>query len=162
VRRAEATGQAALVLGDFNISDQTRAYWLATRRLRDSFREAGRGMGWTFAEGLHLDDIAIPGPFTRIDFILHTADLRRPSACGLLHRVGSCGYVAAWLYRVAGNRALISFVPLRFVVKIPPTFARLVRYNASSVVVGPNHWRFLRSPCPDGPYQPWSASRRAA
>jgi len=103
VRRAEATGQAALVLGDFNISDQTRAYWLATRRLRDSFREAGSGMGWTFAEGLHLGDMPIPGPFTRIDFILHTDDLAAAQAhvgCG----TGSdhC-YVTALLYRVAGQ-----------------------------------------------------------
>ena len=67
--RMEGIDGPLLVVGDLNLTDQNEAYGELARRLRDAYREAGRGMGFTFrgSEG---------GPaLWRIDFVLHTPDL---------------------------------------------------------------------------------------
>jgi vancomycin resistance protein VanJ len=67
--RVEGIDGPLLVVGDLNLTDQNRAYGELARRLRDAYREAGRGLGFTFrgSEG---------GPaLWRIDFVLHTPDL---------------------------------------------------------------------------------------
>jgi len=56
-----------LLLCDCNLGDQSDAYRVLDRRLTDSFRAAGRGMGFTFPNEYRL----IP-PLVRIDYIWHS------------------------------------------------------------------------------------------
>ncbi|MGB8647671.1 MAG: endonuclease/exonuclease/phosphatase family protein [Anaerolineae bacterium] len=62
-----------IVAGDFNSGDSSRGYQAMASVLRDSYREAGRGLGLTFPHGLMVDRIPIPGPFVRLDYIFHSA-----------------------------------------------------------------------------------------
>jgi vancomycin resistance protein VanJ len=67
--RVEGIDGPLLVVGDLNLTDQNTGYRALARRLHDAYREAGRGLGFTFrgSEG---------GPaLWRIDFVLHTPDL---------------------------------------------------------------------------------------
>lgn len=72
-----------VVLGDFNATDQNRAYRLLRTVLRDAWREAGFGLGHTFpgadAYGTgrpHLGFLPLPRWLARIDYIFHSPDLR--------------------------------------------------------------------------------------
>ncbi len=101
--RAGALSGPVLVLGDFNMSDQTRAYSALTSRLRDAYREAGSGFGFTFPVGLRLDGQVVPGPLVRIDYIFHSAALRATRAhVGCRGSSDHC-YVVADLYAVGGD-----------------------------------------------------------
>lgn len=74
-----------MVVGDFNMSDQTPAYAQLRAVLHDAYREAGWGLGFTFPNNLHVDGQPVPGPFVRIDYIFHSADLLAQEAyvdCG--------------------------------------------------------------------------------
>lgn len=95
-RRAKDAGGTVLVMGDFNMTDQTKAYAVLTETLRDAFREAGWGFGLTFPHDLaagslppymrFLRSIPVPTRLLRLDYILHSADLVAESA-----RVGCHG-----------------------------------------------------------------------
>ena len=63
------TDGARIMLGDFNTSDQTRAYAMVAKSFRDAYREAGKGFGFTFPLGIKMGRIPIPGPFVRLDYI---------------------------------------------------------------------------------------------
>jgi vancomycin resistance protein VanJ len=67
LRRADADAQAGLLIlaGDFNMTDQTDVYRLVTARLRDTYREVGWGMGFTFNPNARLL------PLARIDYVFH-------------------------------------------------------------------------------------------
>ncbi len=96
--RAGALAAPVVVLGDFNMGDQTHAYAALASRLRDAYREAGWGMGFTFPVGLRLDGRAVPGPLVRIDYVFHSTALQATRA-----RVGCRGssdhcYVVADLF----------------------------------------------------------------
>lgn len=65
-RLREETGPT-LVLGDFNLSDQSDAYQSLDHVLTDAFREAGRGLGFTFPSQRRF----IP-PLIRIDYVWHS------------------------------------------------------------------------------------------
>jgi vancomycin resistance protein VanJ len=60
-----------LVLGDFNMTDQSDAYRQIAGVLNDSFREVGRGMGFTFPASLRSRIQLFP-PLIRIDYIWHS------------------------------------------------------------------------------------------
>jgi len=64
----------AVVVGDFNITDQSPGYGQLTRRLGDSYRETGWGFGHTFPDG-EARSIPTPFPFLRIDYIFHSRDI---------------------------------------------------------------------------------------
>lgn len=75
----QATG-TVLLAGDFNMSDQARAYSLLSSNLRDAYREAGWGFGFTFPNKLRGNPIPFPIPVIRIDYIFHSPDLVTQSA----------------------------------------------------------------------------------
>lgn len=78
---SEATaGGPALLLGDFNMTDQTQYYRLIrSAGLQDSFREAGRGFGFTYPERWFFggQDLFL---MLRIDYIFHTAHFEAVNA----------------------------------------------------------------------------------
>jgi vancomycin resistance protein VanJ len=61
-----------IVLGDFNMSEQSDAYRALDHRLIDSFREAGRGLGLTFPAAAFLNFSRWPR-LLRIDYVWHNA-----------------------------------------------------------------------------------------
>jgi vancomycin resistance protein VanJ len=63
-----------IVLGDFNMTDQSDAYRQMDGVLTDSFREAGRGMGFTFPASIRSTIRLFP-PLLRIDYIWHNDQL---------------------------------------------------------------------------------------
>ncbi len=79
-QQVAAVTEPVIVLGDFNMSDQSRAYSALTTSLQDSFREAGIGMGRTFPNNLRLGRVRVPGPLVRIDYVFHSPHLRATSA----------------------------------------------------------------------------------
>ena len=75
-----AVSGPVVVLGDFNMSDQSRAYSSMTAALQDSFRQAGIGLGRTFPNNFRLAGIPIPFPLVRIDYVFHSPYLATTSA----------------------------------------------------------------------------------
>lgn|GEM_PF-3871452 len=87
-----------IIAGDMNTTDQTTAYRMLTSQYRDSWREAGFGLGLTFpAPVFRLSDIPLPLPrrwkargglldrtvtagLLRLDHILHSDDFRAVGA----------------------------------------------------------------------------------
>lgn len=68
-------GEPAIVVGDFNSTDQSTAYAILNEILRDAHREAGWGWGHTFpAYRGSFHRIPILPRLVRIDMIRHTAD----------------------------------------------------------------------------------------
>ncbi len=78
--RVRAETSPAIVMGDFNMSDQTRSYSRMTSQLQDSFVEAGWGFGFTFPSSLRVGKIILPGPWIRLDYIFHSAGLSAQTA----------------------------------------------------------------------------------
>ncbi len=74
--RAAAVAGPVLIVGDLNMSEQSRAYDILAGRFGDAFREGGWGLGLTFPNGLQVGQLWVPLPFVRIDYIFHSADLR--------------------------------------------------------------------------------------
>jgi vancomycin resistance protein VanJ len=79
-RAAGETG-AVLLVGDFNMSDQSADYWRVAAQYQDSYREAGWGLGLTFPANMPLFSGSryIPSvlqnvpPLVRLDYIFHNA-----------------------------------------------------------------------------------------
>ncbi len=69
-----------IVLGDFNMSDQSRAYAAMTASLQDGFRQAGFGLGRTFPNNLRVAGVRLPFPLVRIDYVFHSAHLEATRA----------------------------------------------------------------------------------
>lgn len=65
-----------IVLGDLNLPDRSGAYRQLTAHLDDAYREAGWGLGYTFPEGLVWGRFWTPFPFLRIDYVLHSPEIR--------------------------------------------------------------------------------------
>jgi len=74
-RRVAAMDGPVLALGDFNMTDQTPAYARMTPLLKDAFREAGWGFGFTFPHGERVGRLPLPGPLVRLDYVFHSDDL---------------------------------------------------------------------------------------
>jgi vancomycin resistance protein VanJ len=60
-----------IVVGDFNMTDQSDAYHQMNDRLHDAFREAGQGMGFTFPASIRSTIRLFP-PLLRIDYVWHS------------------------------------------------------------------------------------------
>jgi len=75
-----AITEPVVVLGDFNMSDQSRAYSAMTADLQDSFRQAGIGLGRTFPNNIRVAGVGIPFPLVRIDYVFHSPHLATTSA----------------------------------------------------------------------------------
>ncbi|OQA13886.1 MAG: hypothetical protein BWY63_03336 [Chloroflexi bacterium ADurb.Bin360] len=80
LERAHVLEKPVIILGDFNKAEYSRAYRLISHQLTDSFREAGQGWGFTFPQDVWIDGWKIPGPFVRLDYIFHSADLQASHA----------------------------------------------------------------------------------
>ncbi len=69
-----------ILLGDFNMTDQTADYQRVTSRYTDTYHEVGWGMGFTFP---NLDK-ALGGhylpPLARIDYVFHNSDFQAQEA----------------------------------------------------------------------------------
>jgi vancomycin resistance protein VanJ len=74
-RRIAATPGHVIVLGDLNLNERTWAYRVLTSELVDAHRAAGWGFGFTFPEGPGDPAGSFP-PLIRIDYVLHSPDLR--------------------------------------------------------------------------------------
>jgi endonuclease/exonuclease/phosphatase (EEP) superfamily protein YafD len=64
-----ARAEPALLLCDCNMTDTSETHAILNATLRDSFQEAGWGLGHTLSVG------GIPFPAQRVDYIWHTEDL---------------------------------------------------------------------------------------
>lgn len=80
LQQVAAVSGPVVVLGDFNMSDQSRAYSAMTSRLQDSFRQAGMGLSRTFPNNFRLAGVPIPVPLVRIDYVFHSSNLETTSA----------------------------------------------------------------------------------
>ncbi len=69
-----------LVSGDFNTSDQINGYSQLASVLKDSFREAGTGLGTTWPVAGVAGLPAIIPPFARLDYIWHSSAFEALSA----------------------------------------------------------------------------------
>lgn len=71
-RAAQDTG-ALIILGDFNMSDQSEDYARVLEQYNDTYREIGWGMGFTFPRALprFLSRTSSFPPFIRLDYIFH-------------------------------------------------------------------------------------------
>jgi vancomycin resistance protein VanJ len=68
-----------IVLGDFNMSDQSNAYRQVDDLLDDAFRQVGQGMGFTFPDALSWSVPHLP-LLVRIDYVWHNDDFRARDA----------------------------------------------------------------------------------
>ncbi|MSP14364.1 MAG: hypothetical protein EXR62_15605 [Chloroflexi bacterium] len=85
IQRLAVLNKPLVVLGDFNLSDQSHAYTQMTKVFKDAFREAGWGFGFTFPNDVTLEQtrigqVSVPGPFVRLDYIFYSADFRAQEA----------------------------------------------------------------------------------
>ncbi len=64
-----------IVMGDFNMTDQSDAYALLNGDLNDAFRAAGHGLGFTFPDHFKINTRLTPR-LMRIDYIWYTDDFR--------------------------------------------------------------------------------------
>lgn len=74
-RRVETLEGTVLAIGDFNMADQSRAYAEMTALLKDAYREAGWGFGFTFPHSQRIGRLPVPWPLVRIDYVFHSDDL---------------------------------------------------------------------------------------
>lgn len=80
LQQVDGVSGPVIVLGDFNMSDQSRAYEAMAALLQDSFREAGFGLGRTFPNNFRLAGVRLPFPLVRIDYVFHSPHLETISA----------------------------------------------------------------------------------
>lgn len=82
LQRAAGESAPVLIAGDLNMADQSEAYGRITQRYRDSYREVGWGMGFTWPAltgtggpgALRL--FALLPPLMRLDYVFHSDHLR--------------------------------------------------------------------------------------
>lgn len=89
-----------IIVGDFNMSDQSNDYQRITTSLRDTYREIGWGLGFTFPDfsysnampvELHTSFLPLR-PVVRLDYVFHNDDLQAvavkvlPTSGGSDHR----------------------------------------------------------------------------
>jgi endonuclease/exonuclease/phosphatase (EEP) superfamily protein YafD len=81
IERVAVETTPLLLVGDFNMTDQSDDYARVDALLTDSFREVGVGLGFTFPD-LGATNPALRGipPIIRIDYIWHNADWAAISA----------------------------------------------------------------------------------
>lgn len=69
-----------IVVGDFNLTDQSPGYAQLTTLLRDAYREAGWGFGLTFPNARRVQGFYIPFPLLQLDYVFHSPDLQASRA----------------------------------------------------------------------------------
>jgi endonuclease/exonuclease/phosphatase (EEP) superfamily protein YafD len=87
-QRLAAHRDSVVVAGDFNMTERSGAYRRLSKLLRDSFREAGSGTGWTFPKPVRVGPVLVPVwpvpfPIFRLDYVFHSRDIEaRRVHCG--------------------------------------------------------------------------------
>jgi endonuclease/exonuclease/phosphatase (EEP) superfamily protein YafD len=71
LRRAASDTAPVILAGDFNMTDQTEVYAHVAAWYRDTYREVGWGLGFTFPEPLDSGLRSLVPPLARIDYIFH-------------------------------------------------------------------------------------------
>lgn len=61
-----------LLMGDFNMSDQSHTYKLLTEEYGDAFRDGGWGLGFTFPNSTTMKGVQLDVPVVRIDYIFYS------------------------------------------------------------------------------------------
>lgn len=75
VTQIQSSHEPALVIGDFNATEQSDSYQILHQALHDAHREAGWGFGHTYpADRIVWHGLPIPGRQLRIDMIWYTDD----------------------------------------------------------------------------------------
>jgi endonuclease/exonuclease/phosphatase (EEP) superfamily protein YafD len=78
MQAVNAESERVLVIGDFNMPDQSNDYRALTAVLTDTYREVGWGMGWTHAGPLVVNRDLFNLRWLRIDYIFAIRDGLRP------------------------------------------------------------------------------------
>ncbi len=102
-RTSEQTSPV-VVMGDFNMTEQSSSYGRMSNALRDAFAEAGWGFGFTFPANQSLGKTPVPGPLVRLDYIFHSADLVAETARVTCHDGSDHCYLVAQLSVHTGQR----------------------------------------------------------
>jgi vancomycin resistance protein VanJ len=96
LERAARDKGGVLIMGDFNMSDQSDDYRRIAALYGDAFGTVGRGMGFTFPDMRALQalpkywPLPMPSPpFLRLDYIFHSADFQPLEARVWPHSGGS-------------------------------------------------------------------------
>jgi endonuclease/exonuclease/phosphatase (EEP) superfamily protein YafD len=76
LERAAQETLPVVLAGDFNLTDQTTAYQrILAAGFHDSFRDAGWGLGLTFANlSAYFAPLGVLPPFIRIDYVYYSGD----------------------------------------------------------------------------------------
>jgi endonuclease/exonuclease/phosphatase (EEP) superfamily protein YafD len=73
IERVKEFGGPALVIGDFNFTDQTTAYGLLADGLQDAHRQVGRGLGHTFpSDSKGVKGFVLPRRILRLDYVWYS------------------------------------------------------------------------------------------
>jgi vancomycin resistance protein VanJ len=75
VERLKERGGPRVLVGDFNMTPGSAAYQILTAELRDSYAEAGWGLGHTVPANMEPAAPNLSLPLFRVDYIFHSADL---------------------------------------------------------------------------------------
>lgn len=102
-RRVTALEGSVLILGDFNMNDQGRAYGVLSKLLRDAYRKAGWGFGFTFPNRCQMAQVPLSWPVVRIDYIFHSDDLSAEQARTVCQCESDHCYVVAQLSGFEGR-----------------------------------------------------------
>ena len=77
----DATAGPLLALGDFNMTERSQDHACIARRLTDSYRLVGRGLGHTFPAWLTFPaGLPLPFPVLRLDHVWHSEHFRTVAA----------------------------------------------------------------------------------
>lgn len=71
IQLAQRLGGDAILLGDFNLTDQCEEYGLLTAQWADAYRVAGKGPGLTYPVGRPFFGLHSPFPLFRIDYLFY-------------------------------------------------------------------------------------------
>lgn len=70
-QQAESVNAPVIIMGDFNMSDQSHSYKELTAEFGDAFRDGGWGLGFTFPNYRTIWGHTIETPVLRIDYIFY-------------------------------------------------------------------------------------------
>ncbi|MEM9775321.1 MAG: endonuclease/exonuclease/phosphatase family protein [Chloroflexota bacterium] len=75
INHAGTIQDPVIIMGDFNMSDQSESYALLRNHFRDAYRDGGWGLGFTFPNETTVRGIRVSVPLIRIDYIFYTHQL---------------------------------------------------------------------------------------
>jgi vancomycin resistance protein VanJ len=76
----DAVDDRLVIVGDFNMGERELGYRYLAATMRDAYREAGWGFGFTFPLNKRLGPVTVPAPLVRIDYAWLRGDLAARAA----------------------------------------------------------------------------------